>query len=82
MSLALLSSLKKLNVFNWLLLRNVYSPITQMGFKKYGGHTVNTGYIHIQGYIAFSRSTMMILSITGVVLQTKVYRSHAKWFYL
>lgn len=42
------------------------------GFKKYGRHTINTVYIHIKGFIDFSRSTMIILSITGVVMQAKV----------
>lgn len=44
------------------------------GFKNYGGHTVNTGYIHINTFIFIDilRSTMIILSITGVVIQTKV----------
>lgn len=45
------------------------------GFKKCGGLTVNTGYSHIKGFIDFSRSTMMILSITGVVMQTKVLQN-------
>lgn len=35
---------------------------------KYGGHTVNTGYIHIKGFIDFSRSTMIILRTTGVLM--------------